>query len=113
MVSHSMREGVCVLKLSGEININNLNEVRNQIDAFNLGQYDHIIVNLAEVSLFDSSGLGYLVVLITHAQRRSAKMSLCEPSELVRSLLTNIRIDKHVDIFDTEEEAVRQARAPA
>src|SRR5688572_338152 len=64
MVSSSTQDGIFILHLAGEININSLTETRSKVDALRLDQHPRIIVNLEKVSFFDSSGLGYLVVLI-------------------------------------------------
>ncbi len=106
MVSHSMHDGIFVLHLAGEININSLTEMRNKVDAFKLNQYQRIIINLSKVSFFDSSGLGYLVVLIKLVKQSNGVIVFCAANNLVKRLLSTIRIDKYVNIFDTEEQAV-------
>lgn len=106
MVSYSMVDGVFVLQPAGEININSLTETRNKVESFKLEQYDKIIINLEKVSFFDSSGLGYLVVLIKQVKMNQGEIIFCAPNNLVRRLLNTIRIDKYVSIFETQDEAV-------
>jgi anti-anti-sigma factor len=64
MVSYNMNDGIFILHLAGEININSLNDTRAKVESFKLDEHKRIIINLEKVSFFDSSGLGYLVVLI-------------------------------------------------
>lgn len=106
MVSYTMVDGVFVLQLAGEININSLTETRNKVDTFKIEQYDRIIINLERVSFFDSSGLGYLVVLIKQVKMNQGHIVFCSPNNLVKRLLSTIRIDKYVKIFDTQDEAL-------
>ncbi len=106
MVSYSMVDGIFVLQPAGEININSLTETRNKVESFKLEQYDKIIINLEKVSFFDSSGLGYLVVLIKQVKMNQGEIVFCAPNNLVRRLLNTIRIDKYVSIFETQDEAV-------
>jgi stage II sporulation protein AA (anti-sigma F factor antagonist) len=107
MVSYSMVDGIFVLQLAGEININSLTETRNKVESFKIEAYDKIIINLEKVSFFDSSGLGYLVVLIKQVKMNQGNIVFCSPNNLVRRLLNTIRIDKYVKIFDSQDEAVK------
>jgi anti-anti-sigma factor len=106
MVSYTMIDGVFVLQLAGEININSLTETRNKVDSFKIEQYDKIVINLERVSFFDSSGLGYLVVLIKQVKMNQGHIVFCAPNNLVKRLLSTIRIDKYVKIFDSQDEAL-------
>lgn len=106
MVSYSIVEGVFVLQLTGEININSLTETRTKVDSFKLEQYSKIIIDLGKVSFFDSSGLGYLVVLIKQVKTNQGSIVFCSPNNLVKRLLSTIRIDKYVNIFDELDEAL-------
>jgi stage II sporulation protein AA (anti-sigma F factor antagonist) len=106
MVSYSMIDGVFVLQLAGEININSLTDTRNKVDSFKIDQYKKIIINLEKVSFFDSSGLGYLVVLIKQVKMNQGTIVFCAPNNLVKRLLSTIRIDKYVNIFDNQDDAL-------
>jgi stage II sporulation protein AA (anti-sigma F factor antagonist) len=110
MVSYSINDGIFILHLAGEININSLTETRNKVDSFKIDQYDKIIINLEKVSFFDSSGLGYLVVLIKQVKMNQGNIVFCAPNNLVKRLLSTIRIDKYVNIYDTQEEALKYLR---
>jgi anti-anti-sigma factor len=112
MVSYTIIDGIFVLQLAGEININSLTETRNKVDSFKLEQYDKIVINLEKVSFFDSSGLGYLVVLIKQVKMNQGSIAFCSPNNLVQRLLSTIRIDKYVKIFDTQDEALNYLKQP-
>jgi stage II sporulation protein AA (anti-sigma F factor antagonist) len=110
MVTYSFDDGIFILQLAGEININSLTETRNKVDSFKLEQYDRIIINLEKVSFFDSSGLGYLVVLIKQVKMNQGHIVFCSPNNLVKRLLSTIRIDKYVKIFDSQKEAMEHLK---
>ena len=110
MVSYSVIEGIFVLQLAGEININSLTETRNKVDSFKIEQYEKILINLEKVSFFDSSGLGYLVVLIKQVKMNQGGIAFCSPNTLVKRLLSTIRIDKYVNIYDSQEEALEHLK---
>lgn len=113
MVSYTMIDGIFVLQLAGEININSLPETRSKVESFRIEQYKKIIINLEKVSFFDSSGLGYLVVLIKQVKMNQGQIAFCAPNNLVKRLLSTIRIDKYVDIYDTQDLAIAQLKDAA
>jgi anti-anti-sigma factor len=113
MVSYTMIDSIFVLQLAGEININSLPETRSKVESFKIDQYKKVIINLEKVSFFDSSGLGYLVVLIKQQKMNQGQISFCAPNNLVKRLLSTIRIDKYVEIYDTQDDAVKNLQDPA
>ena len=58
------------------------------------------------MSFFDSSGLGYLVVLIKQVKMNQGNIVFCSPNNLVKRLLSTIRIDKYINIYDSQDEAL-------
>jgi len=107
MVSYTMIDGIFVLQLAGEININSLPETRSKVESFKIEQYKKAIINLEKVSFFDSSGLGYLVVLIKQQKMNQGHIAFCAPNNLVKRLLSTIRIDKYVEIYESQDDAVK------
>jgi anti-sigma B factor antagonist len=98
MVRFELEDGAFVLQIVGEININTLSDIRNKVDSFELSQYKKIVVDLTRVNFLDSSGMGYLVVLIKQAKVNQAQISLRNPSALVKRMLSTIRLDRYVTI---------------
>ena len=107
MVSYSIHDDIFLLQLSGEININSLTETRNRVESFKIEQYNKIVIDLEKVSFFDSSGLGYLVVLIKQVKANQGHIVFCSPNNLVKRLLSTIRIDKYVNIYDSQIDAIQ------
>lgn len=98
MVRFELDNGAFILQIVGEININTLADIRAKVDSFDLSQYKKIVVDLTRVSFLDSSGMGYLVVLIKQARVNQSEISLRNPSPLVRRMLATIRIERYVTI---------------
>jgi anti-anti-sigma factor len=98
MVRFELDDGAFILQIVGEININTLADIRAKVDSFDLSQYRKIVVDMTRVTFLDSSGMGYLVVLIKQARVHQSEISLRNPSPLVRRMLATIRIDKYVTI---------------
>jgi len=111
MVRFELEDGAFVLQIVGEININSLSDIRNKVDSFELSQYKKIVVDLTRVNFLDSSGMGYLVVLIKQAKVNQAEISLRNPSPLVKRMLSTIRIDRYVTIEGADGQPTGEAAA--
>jgi len=106
MINYYKKKGVFILELTGEITLTTLADLRTRIDNLNLQQYPHVVVDLAKVPFFDSSGMGYLVILIKNVKLAQGQIALAAPKPMVKKLLTAIKVDKFVTIYDDIDTAV-------
>jgi anti-sigma B factor antagonist len=67
----------------------------------------NLLLNLSEVPYVDSAGVGEVMAAKKVMERRGGRMKLLQPSRAVRDLLHTIRLDRLIDIFDDEAEAMR------
>lgn len=65
-----------------------------------------IILDLADVSYMDSSGLAGLIKLLSQVRRLRIDLWLCRPTVPVRSLLEITRLDQVFSVADSLEEAL-------
>ena len=66
----------------------------------------HVIIDLAQVTFVDSSGLGALIVARQTARERSGSMSLVAPPPMVRKLLGSTQLHDAFAIYDSPAEAI-------
>jgi anti-sigma B factor antagonist len=72
-----------------------------------------ILLNLAEVSYIDSSGLGVLVSEFARIGNRNGQMKLLNLTNRVVELLLTTRLYTVFEVFDDEEAAIRSFRERA
>jgi anti-sigma B factor antagonist len=105
-ISKRYRENVAILDISGEIigdarfDLNTA--IQKEIDANRTG----LILNLEEVPMMDSVGLGMLVAAYTSLTRNDAKMVLLNVGRSIRYLLVITKLDQIFEKFDDEDEAL-------
>jgi anti-sigma B factor antagonist len=107
-VNVRQREGVTILDLKGKITIG-VGDValRDAIhEALNAGAMK-ILVNLADVSTIDSSGVGELVSAYTTVTNRSGKLRLLNLPPKVADILQITQLITVFDVYEDEEEALR------
>ena len=66
-----------------------------------------LVLNLAPVQFLASVPFGKLVTLRRQAEAKDGRLALCELSPGVREMLDLTRLGQLLDIYATEEEAVR------
>lgn len=100
-------DGVSIIDLSGRITLGEgsgkLRETLREV--LGSGQ-KKVLLNLAEVSYIDSSGLGELVASYTTASNQGAKVKLLNLQSKVKDLLQITKLYTVFETYDSEAEAV-------
>jgi anti-sigma B factor antagonist len=108
MITYEVEADTFTLCISGELNINTLPGIRAKVESLDIDKYTDVVIDLNKVDFLDSSGMGYLVVLIKNVKGRGASISLRDPSPGVRRMLAAIRIDRYVRIIDADGNLLNQ-----
>ena len=67
----------------------------------------HVIFEMSQIKFMDSSGCGTLLSCLRRLKSSNGNLKLCRVQEPVRTLFELVRIDRIIEIFDTEEEAIK------
>jgi len=99
--------GVIVVDLVGRIALGETSaklheKLRELVNAGN----SRILINLAEVTTIDSSGLGTLVAGYTTVEKAGGDMKLVNLTERVSELMTITKLYTVFEIFDDEKAAI-------
>jgi len=68
----------------------------------------HILLNLQALTTIDSRGLGKLFLTYHHLNRQNIRLSMVNPSPMVREMLEFVNFPKLVRIYDSLDEIVGQ-----
>ncbi len=68
--------------------------------------WSHLVLNLKEVRMLDSSGVGLFVSLRAIAEKNEVHLCLCEVGEYVGRVFAIMRVQQYLNIFASEGEAV-------
>jgi anti-sigma B factor antagonist len=89
----------------GELDVQSVGELRNQLNKALDAGTTRVVVDLAEVSFIDSLSLSALVA----ARRRlgdDGRLAVVAVHEYVRLILQATGLEQVLDVFDTREDAV-------
>jgi anti-sigma B factor antagonist len=96
-----------VVKLRGTLRLGvGADSLKGLLDELLAANDTHIVLNLAEVPMMDSSGIGVLVRGLTSMKERGGSIKLVQPSKMVLQTLKLVAVLGLFEIFDSEEDAV-------
>ena len=102
---------VVIMGLAGRVSV--LDRCLKQIAEDLVGRGERFfLMNLANVSYMDNSGLGQLCLIYTIARNRGGDVKLLKPTERIKKLLNITKLDSVFECFDSEDEALASMQAP-
>jgi anti-sigma B factor antagonist len=109
-ISTRYRDNVAILDITGEIigdaRLELNKAIQEQIDS----DRDGLILNLEEVPMMDSVGLGMLIGAYTSFTKKDRKMVLLNVGRSIRYLLVITKLESILEKFDDEDEALESCK---
>ena len=101
-------EGITVVDLSGQIKLGEGSSiVRDTVKELLRKGQKNILLNLADISYIDSSGIGELVAAFTSVRNQGGELKLLKLTKKVQDLLQITKLYTVFDVKDDEAEAVK------
>lgn len=69
--------------------------------------FQHFILNLDNVKIIDSCGVGLIIVANNVTASRNAKLYLCNIKPFIVKIFDIMRISKHLSLYENENEALQ------
>jgi anti-sigma B factor antagonist len=99
---------VTVIDVSGRLTLGEgAGAIREEISDLQTGGTRRLLMNLAEVSYIDSSGIGELVADFTSLQSAGGALKLLGLTKAAKELLRVTKLSSMFEVFDDEADAVR------
>jgi anti-sigma B factor antagonist len=101
-------EGITVVDLSGRIKLGEGSSIlRDTVKELLAKGQKNILLNLADISYIDSSGIGELVAAFTSVRNQGGEMKLLHLTRKVQDLLQITKLYTVFDVKDDEAAAIR------
>ena len=88
-------EGKKIIKLSGEIDMSNVKEIKDKILELKLSE---IILDFKDVTYLDSAGIGMLISLHKTAQLKSGSLEIINIENKIKKLFEMVGLNKILNI---------------
>jgi anti-sigma B factor antagonist len=98
---------VAVVSAAGEIDVFTAPTLDQALAAQLADGRSRLVVDLAEVSFLDSTGLGVLVKALKGAREAGGSLHLVVTSERIRKIFDITGLDASMPLFDTVDDAIR------
>ena len=99
---------VMVVDLSGRITLGpSATSFAETIRKLAAAGHKNLLLNFADISYVDSSGLGELVATLTAVSKQGGSMKLLNPTQRVREILEITKVNTLFQVFNDEAAAVR------
>ncbi len=99
-------EEILVLDIHNDLDVENAQAVRSAIEDSIRSQKYEVIINLADVPLVTSRGIGTLITSQTKLKKYGGDMRICNVSEQNMSVFKVTKLNTIFQIFSSEEEAI-------
>jgi anti-sigma B factor antagonist len=101
---------IVILELAGRVSV--LETQLRQLAEKLIHQGERFfLINLANVSYLDNSGLGQLCLIYTIARNRGGDMKLLKPPERVKKLLYITKLDSIIKWYESERDGIESMPA--
>ena len=98
---------VTVMIINDRLEADTVEEFRTTMNGLVDQGVTKVVINFADISFVDSSGLGGLVSAVRKFRQKDGDIKLACINDNVRPLVEIVRLHRIFDIFDAEDEAVK------
>lgn len=100
-------DNVKVIKLTGQIRISTQNEFKDLLDnAAKENEGKPVIISMDGVIYMNSAGLGIIIDTYKKFKEKGGRMILCNLTPDITKLFQVTRLDRFIEIYETENEAL-------
>lgn len=96
---------VLIITLDSVADYANASQIKSDIRDFIKESDRHVILDLTHLTFMDSSGVGVLISVLKSVDEMEGTLSLANPSDDIRFVLTMTKIEKLIPIYASVQEA--------
>ena len=107
-VSTQTDDKVTVIRVEGNVSTDAEEPIENAYGEVCASEARHILLSFREEDYIDSAGIALIIHLASEARDRDQVLRIAQPSKHFQRVFTDIiGLDEYVDIFASEEEALK------
>ena len=101
-----LESGAVVVQVTGELDLCSSHVFREQLLSALESGASPLVIDLSELSLIDSTGLGVLAVLARRVTLEATELALVCPEGRIRGTLKTTGLQRTIPVYPTREEAL-------
>jgi len=92
---------------NNRLTVTNDAEIKKQLnELIDQNDYLSIIVDMSNIEIIDSTGLGTLISIYNHSRNKNCKLKFYNLSQAVNNVITMTRINQILDIYNSLDDAI-------
>jgi len=109
--THRIEDGICLVSIEGNIALDGVNEAKAYLKPhLDSPDVNALVINFEKVNFIDSSGIGLIVSIFKTMQQKEGKFALSNLSKKNEEIFAITRLNKILEIFPTDNEAVSKLK---
>jgi len=106
-VTHSEREGVAILRLTGEFDSFETEEMRRVFEERLREGRRRVVFDLSDLVFANSTTIAYFIAAQKRAREAGGGVILAKPGDFLRKTLKTLGLDQVLTICDSLDESIR------
>ena len=106
-ISEEVVKQCLVLSIAGDLDTNSSPEAESYLDELMKNGPRNIIINFKKLKFISSTGLRVLLLCAKRTKEIGGSLQICEANGAVQSVFDISAFDRVLDIYATEEDAIR------
>lgn len=104
-VDYENRDNVVVIRLDGELMLENVEQLKIDFNNYK-NSYKYFLFDFKNVSMIDSSGLGYIVYCLKKLKDVEGTVKIAHLEDQAKLIFEITRVNSILDIYDSEANAL-------
>ncbi len=100
-----------IISLKGQLDAITAGTIKPTIEELISARTPYIILNLIDLSLIDSSGVGAIVSLFKRTRAQGGDTKIAHLNKQPREVFHLLRLDKAISIFDSVDQALESIKS--
>jgi len=105
-VNYENKDNIVMVRLSGELMIENVAQLKIEFNEYKTN-YKYFIFDFKEVTMIDSSGLGYIVYCLKKLREKNGDAKIQHLVDQAKLIFEITRVNSILDIYENEDQAIR------
>jgi len=110
-VTRADKEGVAILRLTGEFDSFETDEVRQNFEKCLKEGRRQLILDLSGMTFANSTTIAYLVTAQKRAKETGGSLLIAEPGDFLRKTLKTLGLDRLLALRDSVDDAIAELQA--
>jgi anti-sigma B factor antagonist len=105
-VNYENKNNIVMIRLSGELMIENVTQLKVEFNEYKTN-YKYFIFDFKDVTMIDSSGLGYIVYCLKKSREKNGDIKIQHLVDQAKLIFEITRVNSILEIYTDEEQAIK------